>query len=150
MFWVFGIVTAWWSLGWTLIKHQSSSLKDYQRHTTVTGSRSRSVAESRATFLVMKEEKKAYDLTPEQQREAEEILPLDDLKSALYTIMEELEHIYGVSGFSIASADTRASFYFASPSAQPFVEYECNRMRSVLHDQRDIFYRWNLFLHSRA
>ncbi|KAK9341843.1 hypothetical protein V1522DRAFT_425744, partial [Lipomyces starkeyi] len=73
-------------------------------------------------------------------------------ESTLYAVMEELEYVYGISGFSIASgpANTKESVYFASPSARPFVEYEYNRMRSVLYDHRNLFYRWNLFLHSRA
>ncbi|KAK9341947.1 hypothetical protein V1522DRAFT_395694 [Lipomyces starkeyi] len=83
-----------------------------------------------------KEEKNAYDPTPEL-REAEEILHLEDLNRPW---------------FSIASgpAKTKESVYFASPSARPFVEYEYNRMRSVLYDHRNLFYRWNLFLHARA
>ncbi|KAK9319851.1 hypothetical protein V1517DRAFT_331218 [Lipomyces orientalis] len=75
------------------------------------------------------EEKDRLKPTLDQLHEAEEILRLEELK-------------YGVCAFSIAA-------YFASPSAQPFVEYDYNQMRNVIQDDRNMFYRWNLFLHSR-
>ncbi|KAK9244384.1 hypothetical protein V1506DRAFT_507563 [Lipomyces tetrasporus] len=50
--------------------------------------------------------------------------------------MEELETRY-------------ESVYFASPSAQQLVEYDYNRMRNVVQDDRNMFYRWNFLLHSR-
>ncbi|KAJ8098972.1 hypothetical protein POJ06DRAFT_258454 [Lipomyces tetrasporus] len=89
--------------------------------------------------------------TLDQLHEAEEILRLEDLKSSLHSIMEELETRYGVSAFSIASGplQSKESVYFASPSAQPFVEYDYNQMRTVIQDDHNMFYRWNLFLHSR-
>ncbi|KAK9323798.1 hypothetical protein V1517DRAFT_319395 [Lipomyces orientalis] len=91
------------------------------------------------------EEKDRLKPTLDQLHEAEEILRLEELKSSLRGIMDELETRYGVRAFSIASGplQSKKSVYFASPSAQ------YNQMRNVIQDDRNMFYRWNLFLHSR-
>ncbi|KAK9241261.1 hypothetical protein V1525DRAFT_392603 [Lipomyces kononenkoae] len=98
-----------------------------------------------------KEERDRYEPTHEQLEEAEEILRLEGLKDALYGIMDQLEYKFGVSAFTIASGPvkTRETVYFATPSALPFIEYEYNRMRDRCQDEHSIFYRWNLFLHSK-
>ncbi|KAK9239712.1 hypothetical protein V1525DRAFT_397425 [Lipomyces kononenkoae] len=97
------------------------------------------------------EERDRYEPTLDQLREAQQILRLEDLKSNLRSIMEELEATYGVFAFAVASGpiQSKESVYFASPSAQPFVEYDYYRMQNVVRDDRNMFYRWNVFLHSR-
>ncbi|KAK9365885.1 hypothetical protein V1509DRAFT_631752 [Lipomyces kononenkoae] len=95
------------------------------------------------------EERSGYEPTHDQLHEAKEILRLEHLKSNLRSIMEELETRYGVFAFSVASEPVKSkeSVYFASPSALPFVKYDYNRMRDVLRHDRNLFYRWNRFLH---
>ncbi|KAK9240003.1 hypothetical protein V1525DRAFT_386011 [Lipomyces kononenkoae] len=97
------------------------------------------------------EEREQYEPMPEELEEAEEILRLEDLKDALYGIVDQLEDHFGVSAFMIASGPVkqRETVYFATPSARPFVEYDYNRMRDHCEDENNIFYRWNTFLHSK-
>ncbi|KAK9234282.1 hypothetical protein V1525DRAFT_391595 [Lipomyces kononenkoae] len=82
--------------------------KDILRHTTTTGSRPWVAAEN--TFLGTETGSRGedrYEPTLDQLHEAEEVLRLEDLKSSLRSLMEELEARYGAFAFSVAPGHLR-------------------------------------------